>query len=70
MEWFLNKTSLGTNNDYDENILQTINELGFANSNTGFEGNIYELGIFNEALHNAQVSQLQDYFINRTNISV
>ena len=70
VEWFLNKTSLGTNNDYDENILQTINELGFANSNTGFEGNIYELGIFNEALHNAQVSQLQDYFINRTNISV
>ena len=70
VEWFINKTSLGTSDDYDENILQTINELGFANSNTGFEGNIYELGIFNEALHNAQVSQLQDYFINRTNISV
>ena len=70
VEWFLNKTSLGTENDYDKNILQTINELGNGNSSTGFEGNIYELGIFNEALHNAQVSQLQDYFINRTSISV
>jgi len=70
VEWFLNKTSLGTNNDYDENILQTINELGFGNSGTGFEGNIYEMAIYEKALDGGQLGKLQDYFIDRTNISV
>ena len=70
VEWFLNKTSLGTNDDYDENILQTINELGFGNSNTGFEGNIYEMAIYEKALDGGQLGKLQDYFIDRTNISV
>jgi len=70
VEWFLNKTSLGTNNDYDENILQTINELGNRSSGTGFEGNIYEMGIYNNALDGDLLEKLQDYFIDRTNISV
>ena len=70
VEWFLNKTSLGTSDDYDENILQTINELGFANSSTGFEGNIYEMGIYGEALDGGRIGKLQDYFIDRTGISV
>ena len=70
VEWFINKTSLGTNDDYDENILQTINELGFANSDTGFEGNIYEMGIYDKALTEKQILPLQDYFIDRTSISV
>ena len=70
LEWFINKTSLGTSDDYDENILQTINELGFANSSTGFEGNIYEMGIYDKALTEKQILPLQDYFIDRTSISV
>ena len=70
LEWFINKTSLGTSDDYDENILQTINELGFANSSTGFEGNIYEMGIYGEALDGGRIGKLQDYFIDRTGISV
>ena len=70
VEWFINKTSLGTSDDYDENILQTINELGFANSSTGFEGNIYEMGIYGEALDGGRIGKLQDYFIDRTGISV
>ncbi len=70
VEWFINRTSLGTNDDYDENILQTINELGFANSSTGFEGNIYELAIYNEALPSNKLEKLQNYFIARTDITV
>ena len=70
VEWFLNKTSIGTNDDYDENILQTINELGFSNSSTGFEGHIYEMAIYNRALPADELLQLQNYFINRTSISV
>ena len=70
VEWFINKTSLGTNNDYDKNILQTINELGFANSTTGFEGNIYEMAIYEKALDGDLLEKLQDYFIDRTSISV
>jgi myosin heavy subunit len=70
VEWFINKTSLGTSDDYDENILQTINELGFGNSSTGFEGNIYEMAIYEKALDGGQLGKLQDYFINRTSISV
>ena len=70
VEWFINKTSLGTNDDYDENILQTINELGFGNSSTGFEGNIYEMAIYDRALSDTEVESLQQYFINRTSISV
>ena len=70
VEWFINRTSLGTNDDYDENILQTINELGFANSNTGFEGHIYEMAIYNEALPSNKLEKLQNYFIARTDITV
>ena len=70
MEWFLNKTSLGTNNDYDENILQTINELGFGSSGTGFEGHIYEMAIYDRALNGKELLQLQNYFIDRTGINV
>ena len=70
MAWFLNKTSLGTNNDYDKNILQTIDELGFANNGTGFEGNIYEMAIYEKALDGDLLEKLQDYFIDRTSISV
>ena len=70
MEWFINKTSLGTSDDYDENILQTINELGFGNSGTGFEGNIYEMAIYEKALDGDLLEKLQDYFIDRTSISV
>ena len=70
VEWFINKTSLGTNDDYDENILQTINELGNSNSSTGFEGNIYEMAIYEKALNAGRIGKLQDYFIDRTSISV
>ena len=70
VEWFINKTSLGTSDDYDENILQTINELGFGNSGTGFEGNIYEMAIYEKALDGDLLEKLQDYFIDRTSISV
>ena len=69
VEWFLNKTSLGTSNDYDENILQTINELGNLNSSTGFQGNIYEMAIYDRALNDGELPPLQNYFIDRTNIS-
>jgi hypothetical protein len=70
VEWFVNKTSVGTNNDYDENILQTINELGNRSSGTGFEGNIYELAIYARAIDNAEITTLQNYFIDRTNINI
>ncbi len=70
VEWFLNKTSLGTDNNYDENILQRIDELGFKNNSTGFEGHIYEMAIYKRALTDSEVLKLQNYFINRTNITV
>ena len=70
VEWFINKISVGTNNDYDEDMTQKIERLFLANSSTGFKGHMYELAIYGEALGGGQVSQLQDYFIDRTNISV
>ena len=70
VEWFLNKTSLGTNNDYDENILQRIDRLGFNNSSIGFKGHIYEMAIYDRALPADELLQLQEYFTARTDITV
>ena len=70
VEWFLNKTSLGTEDDYDENIVHSIQRLGDDSTFTGFKGHMYEMGIYDRALSDTEISELQDYFINRTSISV
>ena len=70
VEWFLNKTSMGTNNNYDENIVHKIQRLGDDSTFTGFKGHMYEMAIYDRALQPTELSDLQDYFIDRTNISV
>jgi len=70
IEWFLNKTSILTDDDYDEDIPIKIQRLGDDSTFNGFKGHMYELGIYNRALSDTEISNLQDYFINRTNISV
>ena len=70
VEFYNNKTSIGTSNGYNVNISQAFARLGDDNTFTGFKGHMYELGIYNRALSDTEISDLQDYFINRTNISV
>jgi len=70
VEWFLNTTSMGTNNNYDENIVHKIQRLGDDSIFTGFKGHMYELAIYDRALPDNEVLQLQNYFIDTTNISI
>ena len=70
VEFYNNKTSIGTSNGYNVNISQAFARLGDDNTFTGFKGHMYELGIYNRALSDTEISDLQDYFINRTSISV
>jgi hypothetical protein len=70
VEWYLNTTSMGTNNNYDENIVHKIQRLGDDNTFTGFKGHMYELAIYDRALTDNEVLKLQNYFIDTTNISV
>lgn len=70
VEWFLNTTSMGTEDDYDENIVHKIQRLGDDNTFTGFKGHMYELAIYDRALTDGEVLKLQNYFINTTGISV
>ena len=70
VEWYLNTTSMGTNNNYDENIVHKIQRLGDDNTFTGFKGHMYELAIYDRALTNGEVLKLQNYFIDTTDISV
>jgi len=66
VEWFLNTTSMGTEDDYDENIVHKIQRLGDDNAFTGFKGHMYEMAIYDRALTNTEISDLQNYFIDRT----
>tara|TARA_A100001391_G_scaffold58216_1_gene35785 strand:- start:54 stop:962 length:909 start_codon:yes stop_codon:yes gene_type:complete len=70
VEWFLNTTSMGTEDDYDENIVHKIQRLGDDNTFTGFKGHMYELAIYDRALTDGEVLKLQNYFIDTTGISV
>ena len=69
VEWFLNTTSMGTNNNYDENIVHSIQRLGDDSQFSGFKGHMYEMAIYDTALNDTQITNLQNYFIDRTNIS-
>tara|TARA_R110001599_G_scaffold134285_2_gene312079 strand:- start:251 stop:1126 length:876 start_codon:yes stop_codon:yes gene_type:complete len=66
VEWFLNTTSMGTEDDYDENIVHKIQRLGDDSAFTGFKGHMYEMAIYDRALTNTEISDLQNYFIDRT----
>jgi hypothetical protein len=68
IEWFLDKTSMGTSDDYDEDIVHKIQRLGDDNTFTGFKGHMYELAIYDSALSDTEISELQNYFIERTGI--
>ena len=70
VEWFLNTTSMGTSDDYDEDIVHKIQRLGDDNTFTGFKGHMYELAIYDRALTDGEVLKLQNYFINTQGISV
>jgi hypothetical protein len=70
VEWFLNTTSLGTSNNYDEDIVHSIQRLGDDSTFEGFKGHMYEMAIYDRALTADELLQLQNYFINRTNITV
>jgi len=70
VEWYLNTTSMGTNNNYDENIVHKIQRLGDDNTFTGFKGHMYELAIYDRALTNGEFLKLQNYFIDTTDIIV
>ena len=70
VEFYNNKTSIGTKNQYDEDILQKIQRLGRSNSSSGFKGHMYELAIYDRALSDSEIEIAQDYFINRRDIQV
>jgi len=61
---------MGTEDDYDENIVHKIQRLGDDNTFTGFKGHMYELAIYDRALTDGEVLKLQNYFIDTTGISV
>ena len=55
VEWFLNRTSLGTEDDYDENIVHKIQRLGDDSTFTGFKGHMYEMAIYDRALTDTEL---------------
>ena len=57
---------MGTEDDYDENIVHKIQRLGDDSAFTGFKGHMYEMAIYDRALTNTEISDLQNYFIDRT----
>ena len=68
VEWFLNTTSIGTNNNYDEDIVHSIQRLGDDSAFTGFKGHMYEMAIYDRALTDTELENIQNYFINRVDI--
>ena len=71
VKFFANKDLVLNSEAFEEDILCRFDHLGQENSSfTGFKGHMYEFAIYDRALTDNEVLQLQEYFINRTNISV
>jgi hypothetical protein len=67
---YINKTLVGTEaSDYNDDVPIKVQQVGNSNFVQGLKGHLYELAIYERDLGDKERDKLQDYFINRTNIS-